>query len=82
MQKGNIVFFLTLISGLIIGGFIGDVLGRVPALSWLNYGKEIGLTSPFFLDLSFMSLTFGLTLKLTLAGIIGMVIAIILYKKL
>ena len=82
MQKGNIVFFLTLISGLIIGGFIGDVLGRVPMLSWLNYGKEIGLTSPFFLDLSFMSLTFGLTLKLTIAGIIGMVIAIILYKKL
>ena len=82
MQKGNIVFFLTLISGLIIGGFIGDVLGRVPVLGWLNYGKEIGLTSPFFLDLSFMSLTFGLTLKLTLAGIIGMVIAIILYKKL
>lgn len=82
MQKGNIVFFLTLISGLIIGGFIGDVLGRFRYLSWLNYGKEIGLTSPFFLDLSFMSLTFGLTLKLTLAGIIGMVIAIILYKKL
>ena len=82
MQKGNIVFFLTLLSGLIIGGFIGDALGRFRYFAWLNYGKEIGLTSPLFLDLSFMSLTFGLTLKLTLAGIIGMVIAIILYKKL
>ena len=82
MQKSNISFLLTLISGLIIGGFIGDVLAKVPFLSWLNYGKSIGLTDPFFLDLSFLTLTFGLTINMTLAGIVGMVIAIILYKKL
>ena len=82
MKKNNITFFFSFISGLVIGGFIGDVLGKVPFLWWLNYGKSIGLTNPFFLDLSFMTFTFGLTINLTIAGIIGMVIAIILYKKL
>ncbi|MBQ9519147.1 MAG: DUF4321 domain-containing protein [Firmicutes bacterium] len=82
MNKTNLTFALTLISGLVIGGFLGDVLGKVPFLQWLNYGKEIGLKNPFYLDLSFMTFTFGLTLNLTVAGIIGMVIAIILYKKL
>ena len=82
MNKSNTVFALTLISGLVIGGFLGDVIARLPFLGWLNYGKTIGLTNPFYLDLSFMTFTFGLTLNLTIAGIIGMVIALILYKKL
>lgn len=82
MQKNNIVFLLTLISGLVIGGFLGDVLSKVPFLSWLNYGKGIGLTSPFYLDLSFLTFTFGFSLNITIAGIIGIMIALILYKKL
>lgn len=82
MNKTNITFALALLSGLVIGGFLGDVLGKVPLLWWLNYGKTIGLKNPFMLDLSFMTFTFGLTLELTVAGIIGMVIALILYKKL
>ena len=82
MNKSNTVFALTLISGLVIGGFLGDVIARLPFLGWLNYGKTIGLTNPFYLDLSFMTFTLGLTLNLTIAGIIGMVIALILYKKL
>lgn len=82
MNKSNILFALTLISGLVIGGFLGDVMARAPFLSWLGYGKSIGLTDPFYLDLSFMTLTLGFTLNITIAGIIGMVIALILYKKL
>ena len=82
MNKSNTAFVLTLISGLVIGGFIGDVLARLPFLGWLNYGKSIGLTNPFYLDISFLTLTFGLTINMTIAGIVGMVVAIILYKKL
>lgn len=82
MNKNNITFFLVLISGLVIGGFIGDVMAKIPFLGWLNYGKSIGLTNPFYLDISFLTLTFGLTINMTIAGIIGMVVALILYKKL
>lgn len=81
MNKSNITFALTIISGIIIGGFIGDVLARIPFLGWLDYGKSIGLTSPLFVDLSFLTFTFGFTIDLTIAGVIGMVIAMLIYKK-
>lgn len=81
MKKGSIAFTLTLISGLVIGGLIGDTLGKVPFLTWLSYGKQIGLNPPLTLDLSFFTMQFGATLQLNIAGIIGMIIAIIIYKK-
>lgn len=82
MKKSGITFWLTLISGLVIGGLLGSLCENVPFLQWLNYGKSIGLEQPLILDLSFFSLTFGFTFGLTVAGIIGMVIAIIIYRKL
>lgn len=81
MKKGTLTFILILISGLVIGGLIGDTLGNISFLSWLKYGKEIGLNPPFSLDLSFFSMQLGFTIKLNIAGIIGMLIAIIVYKK-
>lgn len=81
-NKYNIVFLLVLISGLIIGSFLGTLSTKAPEwLSWLNYGKTIGLTQPFVLDLSFVYLQFGFHLNFTIAGIIGMLIAGIIYKK-
>jgi hypothetical protein len=82
MQKNKLTFLLILISGLVIGGLIGETLGGVSVLSWLNYGKQIGLNPPLSLDLSFFTLDLGITLKLNIAGIIGMIISIIVYKKL
>lgn len=81
MKKSNLLFWLILISGLVIGGLIGSLCEKVPFLYWLNYGKSVGLTSPLVLDLSFFSLTLGFTFSLTVAGIIGMAIAIFIYKK-
>lgn len=81
MKKSRITFILILISGLVIGGLLGDTLGNIPMLSWLNYGKQIGLNPPLSLDLSFFTLQLGMTIKLNIAGIIGMLISIIVYKK-
>lgn len=80
-NKSNIVFILILISGLIIGSFIGTIVNKIPYLLWLNYGKTIGLTQPFVLDLGFLYLQFGLHISFTIAGIIGMLISGIVYKK-
>jgi hypothetical protein len=82
MRKTTLTFVLILISGLVIGGLIGDTLGTIPFLSWLNYGKQIGLDPAFTLNLSFFTMTFGATIKLNIAGIIGMVAAIIIYRRL
>jgi hypothetical protein len=50
-------------------------------LWWLSYGEEFGLTSPIVLDLSIIKLTFGLQLKINIASIIGVAIAIFIYRK-
>nr|WP_330398042.1 DUF4321 domain-containing protein [Lachnoclostridium sp. An118] len=50
------------------------------ALSWLNYGQTFGLDEPVVLDLGILVLTFGLSVRITIASIIGMVLAIIIYR--
>lgn len=81
MKKNTIVFVLVLLSGLILGSFIGTLAANISWLSWLNYGKTIGLTQPFIMDLDFFYLQFGCHVSFTIAGIIGMLIAGIIYKK-
>jgi hypothetical protein len=69
-----------LLAGVVLGGFIGQLASGVSALSWLNYGQTFGLTEPLTLDLGILVLTFALTIKITIAGIIGIVLAIIIYR--
>ncbi|MCD8238990.1 MAG: DUF4321 domain-containing protein [Clostridiales bacterium] len=80
--KNSIVFIFVMLSGLIIGGFLGELASGIPSLSFFNYGQEIGLTSPLVLDLVIIKLQLALTFKFTIAGIIGMVISIFIYRKL
>ena len=72
---------LFILAGVVIGGFIGTYLGGIPVLSWLNYGANFGITNPLTLDLGVLVLQFGLSIRFTIAGIIGMLIAIFAYKK-
>ena len=80
--KNNWACFLMMLSGSVLGGFIGYLTKAISFLSWLNYGQSFGLDQPVVLNLGIMVLTFGLTIKISVASIIGVVIAIILYKKL
>ena len=52
----------------------------MPALSWLGYGQTFGLDTPIVVNLGLLVITFGLTIKITIASIIGVVIAIIIYR--
>jgi len=70
---------LVILIGAILGNLIGMILGDT--LPILNYGKSIGV-NPFVVDLSFLELTFGLNLYLNLSGIIGITLALIIFKKL
>ena len=78
--KNNWALFLLLLSGIVLGGFIGNLASGVPGLSWLSYGQSFGLTSPIVLDLGILVLTFGLSIKITIASIIGVLIAIFIYR--
>ncbi len=74
------VFLIFLFSGIIVGSLLGELAGAVPGLEWLAYGQSFGLTEPFLLDINILQLSFGLTIQLNIAGIIGIIIALVLYK--
>ena len=81
-SKNGWVLLIMLLSGSVLGGFIGMLTENVSALSWLNYGRSFGLETPIVLDLGLLVLTFGLTIHISIASIIGVVLAIIIYRKL
>ncbi len=82
MKKNAWSLLLLVLAGIVLGGFIGTLTGGIPALSWLNYGQSFGLDSPMVLNLGILVITFGLTIKITMASILGIVIAILVYRLL
>lgn len=86
MYKGGTknvwTLILLLLAGVVVGGFIGEYLGNFSFLSWLKYGQEFGLTSPLILDLGILKLQFAMTLRFTIAGIIGIILAGLAYRNL
>ena len=76
------ILILLLLAGVVLGGFIAQMLGDIPALQWLSYGSSFGLSSPLVLDLGVLTLQFALTIRFTIAGILGIVLAFFIYRKL
>lgn len=80
-EKNIWILLLFLLSGIVVGGLLGDLASKVDFLSWLAYGEEFGLATPVELDLNVVKLTFALMFKINIASIIGIVLAIFIYKK-
>lgn len=80
-EKNIWILLIFILSGLVVGGLLGDLAGKVDFLWWLGYGESFGLTSPLELDLSIIKITFALAFKINIASIIGLVLAIFIYKK-
>lgn len=80
-DKSIWILLIFILSGLVIGGLLGDVASKVDWLWWLGFGQEFGLESPLVLDLSILKITFGLMVKINIASIIGMGIALYVYRK-
>lgn len=80
-DKNIWILILFILCGIVIGGLLGELASHVDFLSWLAYGQEFGLTAPIELNLSVIKLTFALIFKINIASIIGIVLAIFIYKK-
>jgi hypothetical protein len=84
--RGVGLILLVIVVGLVVGSLLGELLGSVLPAGWaqevIARGPIIGLTTPATLDLRFLSLTFGLALKVNLVGLIGVVIAALTLRKL
>ena len=79
-SKNCWVLLLLLLAGVVLGGFIGNLAQGVAGLSWLNFGQSFGLNNPLVVDLGILVITFGINIKITMAGIIGVGAALIIYR--
>ena len=80
-EKNIWILLIFILSGLVVGGLLGNLAGQVDFLWWLSYGETFGLSEPITLDLQVIQLTFGLMFEINISSIIGMVLAIFIYKK-
>lgn len=78
--KNNWACFLLILAGIVIGGFIGQLAAGSSVLSWLNYGQNFGFDTPMVLNLGILVVSFSLSIRITIASIIGILLAIIIYR--
>ena len=72
MRKTIIIIFCVL--GMLVGVALGEYLSTIPALKFLSIGGEIGIKNPVIIDLLFMQFTLGIWLKISICGVLCMVI--------
>ena len=80
-EKNIWVLLVFILSGLVVGGLLGQLASNVDWLWWLSYSQSFGLQDPITLDLSVVTMTFALMFRISIASIIGMLLAILIYKK-
>ncbi len=80
-EKNIWILILFILCGIVVGGLLGELASQVDFLWWLSYGEEFGISNPITIDLQVITVTFGLMFKINISSIIGMILAIFIYKK-
>lgn len=80
-DKSKWISIIFILSGLVIGGLIGELTANINGLWWLGYGMNFGMETPLILDLSVIKITLAIMIKINIASIIGMIIGIFIYRK-
>ena len=80
-DKNIWILLIFVLSGLVIGGLLGELASKVNWLWWLAFGQSFGLESPVVLDLNILKITFALMVKINIASIIGIGIALFVYRR-
>jgi len=81
-EKKNSYFVFFILIGAISGSLIGELLGNnIGALNFLKSTYTIGMASPMLIDLKVLAITIGINFNINIMSIIGIVLAIILYRK-
>ena len=79
------LIFLVVIAG-VVGSLLGAILGSLlPAgrsQDFISRGPTIGLNLPVTVDLRFLAMTFGLSLKINLMVVAGVGLAALILRRL
>lgn len=87
LGKNKWALFLLILSGIVVGSFIGYLVRNVEFLFWLNRGIDFVIGgsdggNTLSIDLGVLAIHFGIRLKITIASILGAIASVFIYKKL
>lgn len=80
-DKNIWILIIFIFAGIVVGGLLGQLASGIDFLWWLGYGQNFGLSQPIVLDFSVISLTFAIQFKINIASIIGIGVALFIYRK-
>lgn len=82
VEKGISFLWFIIFLGAVCGSLIGDILGtNLGILKFFKDSYAIGTSTPIVLNLKVMVLTLGLNFNINIMTIIGVIVAIILYRR-
>lgn len=78
-SRGNgWILFLMILSGIVIGGFLGELLGQYVPI--LKYGMNLGVSTHTW-NLKILELTIGFKFNINMFSVLGILAAIFFYKR-
>lgn len=80
-KNGWALFFLIL-AGIVLGGFLGSLAEGSKIFDWINFGYEFGMSQPLALDLRVIYIQLQLLFDINIASLLGVIVAIFIYKRL
>ena len=85
---GSLILFMVV--GGLVGSVLGEILGRLVGHGFwndilttgVNFGVQDPVHQPIAVNLGIVILSFGLAIKVSLLGILGLVVGVVLHRKL
>ena len=79
------MLLLAVVVGLVFGSLVGELLAQFVSSPWLKdvltRGPMLGLSPPATLDLRLLAVTFGIVFKVNALGVIGIIVALIIVRR-
>jgi len=86
VHRGFGLLLLAIVVGLVCGSLLGELLAQFVSSPWfkdvLTRGPMLGLSPPATLDLRLLSLTFGILFKVNVVGVLGILVALLIVRRL
>lgn len=76
----TLLLVVLLLLAVVLGKLLGDMTQSIAFLSWLGMGANFGF-APVSIDLSVMTLTFGILINFNVAQALLLVAAILIYNS-
>ncbi len=79
-MKKTFAFIFFMLAAIVLGAFIAYLSAGVSFLSWLAWGKSLGVNN-FGIDLYVLSFSLTLNVKFTISQLITIPVGLIVYAK-